>query len=282
MTLPALVLAAGLLVDLGGHRLHFHCTGRGSPTVVIEGGFDEVSSDWAAVQSRVARTTRVCTYDRAGYGSSDPGPRPRTFAQINIELREALRRLGEKPPCVLVGHSFGGPAVRQYAFTYPSEVAGLVLAESVEEGMRYTYAGHAVPLRASATGRDIPLPHLAMQPEDRAAGDDAPSSERDWSPEYFARWYATPQEGTLGSLPLIVLTRAEGGFGDDLDVPAAVLEAERLDRQARLARLSSCGVQRMVTAGHDLQTDAPAVVARAVDDLVAAYRAHGGVKGGCP
>ena len=102
-------------VDLGGYRLQFQCAGSGTPLVLVETGFDETAADWAAVQAGVAAGTRVCTYDRAGYGGSDPGPRPRTFAQINLELREGLRRLGEKPPFVLVGHSFGGPVVRQFA-----------------------------------------------------------------------------------------------------------------------------------------------------------------------
>lgn len=75
----------GRLVDLGGHRLHVHCVGRGAPTVLIENGFDEFSSDWVLVQSRLEPLTRTCTYDRAGYAWSDPGPMPRTFAQINLE-----------------------------------------------------------------------------------------------------------------------------------------------------------------------------------------------------
>lgn len=268
----ALGAPPGRLVDLGGHRLHVLCAGQGSPTVVIESGFDELSTDWAAVQSRVAASTRVCAYDRAGYGWSEPGPRPRSFAQINLELHEALHLLKEAPPYVLVGHSFGGPVVRQFALTYPKEVVGMVLAESVEEGQRYTYAGHAVPLRSSASGRAVPPPHLALTDADRTAVDDAPASERDWSPEYFARWFATAQDHTLHDIPLIVLTRAQGGYGDDLDVPAATLEAERKDRQARLGRLSARGQQRFVAAGHDLQLEAPDEVARAIADVVGAAR----------
>ncbi len=102
------------MIDLGGHRLHFTCLGHGSPTVVIESGFDEYSFDWILVQLKVSAFTRVCAYDRAGYAWSDPGPKPRTFAQINLELRDALAKLGEKPPFILVGHSFGGPVVKKF------------------------------------------------------------------------------------------------------------------------------------------------------------------------
>src|SRR5215470_17210438 len=103
----------GRMAALGGHRIHFLCTGKGSPLVVVEGGLGDFSTDWTLVQSRVSRFTRICTYDRGGYAWSEPGPRPRTFAQLNLELHEGLRKLGERPPIVLVGHSFGGPVARQ-------------------------------------------------------------------------------------------------------------------------------------------------------------------------
>ena len=114
--LPALLPAPappGKLVDLGGHKLHVYCTGRGEPTVVVENGLGDFSFDWTLVQSRVSRFTRICTYDRGGYAWSDPGPKPRTFAQLNLELHDALAKLGEHGPFVLVGHSFGGPVVQE-------------------------------------------------------------------------------------------------------------------------------------------------------------------------
>src|SRR6185295_10153254 len=159
--------APGRLVDLGGHRLHLHCTGRGAPTVVIENGFDELSTDWARVQERVARTSRICTYDRAGYGWSDPGPLPRTFDQINLELRDALRAAGEKAPLVLAGHSFGGAVVRQYAHTYGADVAGLVLVDIVSENQRIRMGDRAAYVADSAQGRAIPAPHEPMTGTDR-------------------------------------------------------------------------------------------------------------------
>src|SRR5215469_2490136 len=116
----------GKLVDLGGHRLHVNCTGRGRPIVVVEDGLGDFSFDWTLVQSRVSRFTRICTYDRAGYAWSDSGPMPRTFAQLNLELKDALGKLGERGPYVLVGHSFGGPVVMNFAILYPRDVAGMV------------------------------------------------------------------------------------------------------------------------------------------------------------
>src|SRR4051794_38695597 len=126
----------GRTVDLGGHRLHVNCSGKGSPTVVIENGLGDFSFDWVLVQRQVEKFTRVCTYDRAGYAWSDPGPKPRTFAQINLELRDALAKLGEKGPFVLVGHSYGGPEVVNLQKQYSNNTAGMVLVESAHERMR--------------------------------------------------------------------------------------------------------------------------------------------------
>jgi hypothetical protein len=131
MASPSIVFAAspraaGKMVDLDGHKLHVNCTGKGNPTVVIENGLGDFSFDWNLVQTKVESFTRVCTYDRAGYAWSDPGPK-RTFAQLNLELHDALTKLGEHGPFVLVGHSYGGPVARNFALTYPKDVAGLVI-----------------------------------------------------------------------------------------------------------------------------------------------------------
>jgi pimeloyl-ACP methyl ester carboxylesterase len=137
-TIPA---PPGKLVDLGHHDLHINCTGEGSPTVVVENGLGDFSFDWILVQTKVAAFTRICTYDRAGYAWSESGPKPRTFAQINLELRDALAKLKERGPFVLVGHSYGGPVVRNFAVTYPREVAGMVLVDSAFEGQRVGIGG---------------------------------------------------------------------------------------------------------------------------------------------
>jgi pimeloyl-ACP methyl ester carboxylesterase len=139
--LPTPPAPPGKLVDLGGHKLHVYCTGHGRPTVVVENGLGDFSFDWTLVQSRVSPFTRICTYDRGGYGWSDPGPKPRTFAQLNLELHDALAKLGEQGPFVLVGHSYGGPVLRNFARVYPSEVAGMVIVDAAHEGLRVGIGG---------------------------------------------------------------------------------------------------------------------------------------------
>ena len=158
----------GKLVELGGHKLHMNCTGKGSPTVVVENGLGDFSFDWILVQDRVSGFTRICTYDRAGYAWSDPGPKPRTFSQLNLELRDALSRLGERGPFVLVGHSYGGPVVRNFATAYPEEAAGMVLVDASYEGERVGVGGKATArLGDGAKGKSIPLPHEDMKDSDK-------------------------------------------------------------------------------------------------------------------
>jgi pimeloyl-ACP methyl ester carboxylesterase len=301
----------GKLVDLGGHKLHVSCSGHGSPTVVVENGLGDFSFDWTLVQSQVSRFTRICTYDRAGYAWSEPGPKPRTFAQINLELHDALEKLGERGPYVLVGHSYGGPVMRNFAAQYPRDSAGVVLVDSAVEGMRVGVGGKAtIQLGVNVQAREIPPPHEQMSESDKAPArepsnphppapleplykalppadqklqiwaqelpqlNDAENSQREWSDQYFSRWLADPKAASLGTLPLIVLTRRDGGYSQDLDVPATQLERERKDGQEKLTHLSSNGQQGFVNSGHNMEIEAPADVSTAIRMMVDRVRSE--------
>lgn len=120
----------GQLVDAGGFRLNLYCMGSGSPTVVFDSGWGDWAPVWSKVQPEVAKWTRACSYDRAGYGFSDPGPMPRTSLRIAEELHTALHHAGIAGPYILVGSAFGGDNVRVFANLYMSEVAGLVLDDA--------------------------------------------------------------------------------------------------------------------------------------------------------
>jgi pimeloyl-ACP methyl ester carboxylesterase len=109
----------GEMVDVGGYSLHIDCVGRGSPTVVLDGGTGEMSADWVLVQREVSHTTRVCAYDRAGMGWSEVGPDPRDARQITGELHALLK-----------GAGIEGPYAQTYATRYPDEVAGVALIGS--------------------------------------------------------------------------------------------------------------------------------------------------------
>ena len=129
------------MIAVGDHRLHLYVRGEanGGPTVVIEASSGGWSLDWHHIQTELAETTRVVTYDRGGYGWSDSGPTPRTARQLATELRGALATAGVDGPYVLVGHSFGGYVPRLIADEMPTEVAGVVLVDSRQEESHHSF-----------------------------------------------------------------------------------------------------------------------------------------------
>src|SRR5262245_22173179 len=134
---PDIGPAPGRLVDVGGRKMHLLCSGQGSPTVVLEAGASAFAIDWTLVQQQVARTNRVCAYDRAGMGWSDAST-PSTRRSVSADLHELLRAAGERAPFVLVGASLGGLYVRSYVAEYPDDVVGLVLVDPSSEDRLFT------------------------------------------------------------------------------------------------------------------------------------------------
>jgi pimeloyl-ACP methyl ester carboxylesterase len=309
-TVPPL-RAPGRLIDLGGWRVHLNCTGEprpAQPTVVLEAGAGGFSVDWSLVQPAVARIARVCSYDRAGAGWSDLGPRPRTLRQIVWELHELLRRGGERPPYVLVGHSYGGMLARQFAFTYRDEVAGIVLDESGHERGTVVFRdGRMIRLVDSATGRPVPEPKTseplrvadippairsqieqsAQQMVTQAGRAGLPADAqrmRTWSYGQIRHWAANdnPFEGEELAALLARWTTTPYAFGD---MPIVVLsrgrpesadtlrEREHARDQAELLTLSRRARQVIARrAGHGILIDEPEVTIAAIRDVLAATR----------
>jgi pimeloyl-ACP methyl ester carboxylesterase len=120
----------GILVSVDGYKMHIYCIGEGSPTILLDHVGGGSSVDWALIQPRLAEHTRVCAYDRAGYGWSEFNPAPRTLEQQVNELRGLLRGANEQGPYIFVGHSYGARVGRVFAARYPSEIFGLVMMDT--------------------------------------------------------------------------------------------------------------------------------------------------------
>ena len=161
----------GTLIPVGTQHLNFYCMGSGSPTVVTEGGFADWSPAFFGLQERVAAFTRVCTYDRAGFGFSEPGPMPRSADRIAEELHTALHNGGIPGPYLLVGLAFGSVHMRAFADRWMPEVAGLVLingdAPDVEPPEMSDYWQRLITRRLPqvrlcrdwvAAGKPLPMP----------------------------------------------------------------------------------------------------------------------------
>lgn len=120
----------GHIYDVNGHAMHLYCTGEGSPTVILESGRGDDFTVWGKVQPALSRVTRTCSYDRAGFGWSDPQPGARDGLHIADQLHALLIKAGITTPVVLAGHSAGGLYARIYASKFPQGVAGLVLVDA--------------------------------------------------------------------------------------------------------------------------------------------------------
>ena len=285
------------LVMLPDHRrLNFRCLGRGSPTVILESGYGATSQGWGMTQPRIAAQTRVCAYDRAGYGFSDPGPMPRDGAAIARDLDNGLKAAGIGPPYVVVGHSAGGLYARLFAARRPGDVVGLVFVDSSVEHQTARLQTVFGPSAGSLDGlqRRV-LRCLKLTSDTRTAVDDAelltcapltleaharqvalrPATWQTQSSELDNLFTTTSDEvdrvGTLlKDVPAIVLTagKSDGTPAGPDDPGGAVWEQMHHKLAAGFLR----GDQRWVKSSHLMMNDRPEVVAGATLDLVKAAR----------
>jgi pimeloyl-ACP methyl ester carboxylesterase len=138
-------LPPGVLVDIGGRRLHAVVRGQASPTIIFEGGAGEWSTHWGELPAQAAARGRTVAYDRAGLGWSELAARPRTCDALARDLEALLRRLDVRGPLVLVGHSFGAMVVRAFAAATARPLAGIVLVDGYPEGLARRLAAAGIP-----------------------------------------------------------------------------------------------------------------------------------------
>ena len=111
-------------------RLYMHCEGEGKTPIIIEAGIGDTLANWIPIQKKLSEHTKVCVYDRAGNGLSNPGPGPRTVSQITYELYTLLEKQKLEGPFILMGHSFGGYVAQFFARAFPEKTAGVIMVDS--------------------------------------------------------------------------------------------------------------------------------------------------------
>ena len=141
----ASVPPTGRMISVDGRQVHLYCTGTGAPTVILETGKGGGSVHWAWIQRDVAKVSRVCSYDRPGYGWSDPTEAPMDAVNTSRQLYALLKAANEKEPYVAVGQSIGGDYARMFATEHRQEVAGLVLVDASSPSVLTTYAEVGLP-----------------------------------------------------------------------------------------------------------------------------------------
>ncbi|MGH8291637.1 MAG: alpha/beta fold hydrolase [Steroidobacteraceae bacterium] len=249
-------------------HIRYVCEGDGTPAVVIdqgqglsiERGF-ECSSPigWARVFKEVQKSTRIIMHDRAGLGSSEPAPGPRTSIEMVRDLRAVLTAAQVRPPCVLVGHSVGGFNVRLFAGRYPDEVAGMVLVESSHLDQLTKFASVLPP---ETPEESTPLKALRRGPEAALSAE-----------AFDFRACAEQVRGitTIGLKPLVIVSQSPQALGPP-GIPLLVWEKMRTiwsDLQAELLELSGLGTRVIAAhAGHQIQVEEPDLVVEAILSVV--------------
>jgi pimeloyl-ACP methyl ester carboxylesterase len=261
----------GKLVDIGSHRLHLNCTGQGSPTVVLEHGHQSSYLDWSLVQPEIARFTRVCSYDRAGYGWSDVSPGLRVPSVMAGELHALLQAAGEAHPYILVGHSFGSFDAVMFAHKFHNEVAGLVLVDGLHPD-----AAPMFSLREKAWLRLMQFTMPFGLPRWRGwCGGAAPGIKQaitcrsSFYQAIYREWSAFQQSAdemrsirSLGNIPLIVISRDPVVRGDS----PPEMRWNQLQRQ-NLQLSHSSEFVIATGSGHDVPLVKPETVVNAVRKL---------------
>ena len=293
---------SGQLIDVGGRHINMYCVGTGSPTVVLMAGIFSWSVVWYKTQPVIAQKTRVCAFDRAAYGFSDPAPQPQIISEVVEDLHKALHAGPIPGPYVLVGHSLGGVEARVYAQRWPEDVVGMVLVDTspAGEGLK----DENIPGYDEVAGREgyaaamlhcaFLAAHGTLEPSNSEFTDctatlpsDTPAAFRKIWPRFFTadyyddkvslmsslytHRYDSADKHHLGSIPLVVLT-AEHDFIDN--TPSGIrfshaFSKYRFAQHEALARLSTRGAHRMIKgSGHQIQLDQPQAVIDAVDEVL--------------
>lgn len=285
--------APGRLVEVDGARMHIDCVGRGQPTVILDAGNGGLVSTWAWIQPELAGHTRVCAYDRAGLGWSEPTGSPRNAVTIAHELKALLDAADESGPYVHVGHSLAGIYGRVFAAEFPAEVAGLVLVDA-SHPQQFERFPEEIVRRMTIFNRLMQVAPMAARfgiiratnlygrmakglPEADYARASAmtarPVSVRTTNAE-FAAWAANAErlagETDLGDLPLAVVTAGlvPGAPAGLIDAHfASQRELAQLSRRSRIELLPEADHLTILT-----ERDQATLASAVIRDLVATVR----------
>jgi pimeloyl-ACP methyl ester carboxylesterase len=286
-----------------GRQMHFFCMGSGAPVAILDAGLGDWSVSWRTIQPMLAESTRVCAFDRAGYGFSDGGPMPRDSGAEARDLHEALDAAGIRPPYILVGHSYAGMNALLFAFRAPKDVAGMLL---IDPSFAYQDRRMGSPvstdndlkecLKLAESGKL----HAGMAEAEK--GFDCVNPGRDdWSkvmsaklveestrPAYFRALLSERQnfggrsskelaasKHSLGTMPIVVLTQDAANYAMQ-DKPEAHLEKKYpiwVAGHDEIARNSSRGENLVVDgAGHYVHLSQPDIVVAKFRELLQAAK----------
>ena len=282
----------GRLYIVDGYKMHLYCTGEGSPTIVLDAGLGNDSLIWADVQPTLSKTTRVCSYDRAGFGWSDLQPRPRDADRITDQLHTLLTDAGIKGSIVLMGHSIAGLYIRDYAARYSQNLSGLVFVDGSTPLQEDRFPGRTrlVLLKAKLEllqtkwlyvlgipritgecniGEGFEVSAGKMLSEDQCRASLFTALERE-DEDFHQSGKETIHTGPFGDLPILIFSQdnhpSDGGPRSKVDEIWDQMQEELKSLSTRSRRIIAKG------SGHYIQVDRPDLLNSQVADLIRRIR----------
>lgn len=215
-----------------------------TPTIVFESGYNGSAPEWSFFQTALSEHTLTVSYSRAGQGSSEPSPDPRTFVNQMAELHTALQNADILGPYIFVAHSSGGLKARVFADEYPEDVAGIVFVDASHEDQGDLLMNYLKPEA------------LAMLPGPHFIGDE--SLDTLFVESAYVK--NAVDDSVLRDLPVAVLASTNHSYLDLRDGTRDLVEQEWLEMQRDLAALSDYStfeVDWSGRAGHYLHLEKP-------------------------
>lgn len=262
----------GKRYDVGGYSIHILCRGQGEPTVIIDAGLGDDSSDWFNIQNRTSAETRVCVFDRPGYGWSDAGPQPRNSLRISNELEKLIQKAQIPGPYVLVGHSFGGYNIRVFAANHPHKIAGMVLVDASHEN-QYEILNIKLPQHFDRKSNILILPKASSSVTNKSQvlRERAFHAARAEISSLYQSAMQVRHYHDLPKVPLIVISRGQSEWHGRKDAESREKIWHKL--QQDLSKLSPISQHIFARhSGHDIHLEQPDLVVGAINDVVAMSR----------
>jgi pimeloyl-ACP methyl ester carboxylesterase len=288
----------GKLYDVGGYSMHLYCTGQGSPTIVLDSGLGDDFTGWVNVQPELSKVTRVCAYDRAGFGWSQSRSGIQDANAISSQLHALLSAAGVQKPFVLAGHSISGLYLRSYAAHYPTDLAGLVFVDGATPLQDDRVPQELVKIQDKQR-REMPWQKLLMTVgwyrlqgactaippgfERYSAwikADSCIPSQMDAVESELDAERASGEEtlhaGPFGTLPVLILSRDPQSVPSNWPASVAKANSAMWNQMQEEAKGLSLQSRRIIAKGSDhyLQNDRPDLVNKEITAFVMQLREH--------
>ena len=216
-------------------------------TLVFLHGFGGHAVQFGYQLQDFAAQNRVIALDLRGHGKSDAPEGGYSMPRIVADVEIVLDRLGVHQPVVLVGHSFGGAVVVEFAVKNPARMSHLVLIAAAGE---FRVGGR------QRLGLGMPLPLMrAAEPLTRGWVHARPHALKAWYRHIMIPWNGWDLMTRIRTPALVILGNRDQVFPKAAfeKVAETIPKAEEIDLGA---------------SGHMVHLERPDAVNRAIEGFI--------------